>query len=116
MTEAAFTIEISGRTANLLTGAMAQAGADAACAGLRLSRLDPRQCDRAKSSVFQGGTIEGPTHFSQFAPLCERIWGPAWFATGCLSAHYRKPGLRGRGSPGQYRKAESRARQLSRSA
>lgn len=38
---------------------------------------------------FKGGTIEGPTHFSQFAPLGERLWGHAWFETGCLSAHYR---------------------------
>jgi acyl dehydratase len=40
---------------------------------------------------FRGGTIEGPTHFSQFAPLGERIWGRAWFESGCLSAHYRNP-------------------------
>lgn len=38
---------------------------------------------------FKGGTIEGPTHFSQFAPLGERLWGCAFFETGCLSAHYR---------------------------
>src|SRR6266480_1268450 len=44
---------------------------------------------------FQGATIEGPTHFSQFAPLCERIWGKAWFETGCLSAHYRNPAFEG---------------------
>ena len=44
---------------------------------------------------FQGGTIGGPTHFSQFAPLCERIWGNAWFETGCLSAHYRNPVFEG---------------------
>jgi hypothetical protein len=40
---------------------------------------------------FQGGTIEGPTHFSQFAPLCEQVWGRTWFETGCISAHYRNP-------------------------
>jgi hypothetical protein len=45
----------------------------------------------AQKLGFQGGTIEGPTHFSQFAPLCERVWGKAWFETGCLSAHYRNP-------------------------
>jgi len=44
---------------------------------------------------FQGGTIEGPTHFSQFAPLCERLWGRAWFETGCISAHYRNPSFAG---------------------
>ncbi|VIO70684.1 hypothetical protein CI1B_33380 [Bradyrhizobium ivorense] len=43
----------------------------------------------AQKLGFRGGTIEGPTHFSQFAPLCERIWGRTWFETGCLSAHYR---------------------------
>ena len=49
----------------------------------------------AQKLGFQGGTIEGPTHFSQFAPLCERIWGKAWFETGCLSAHYRNPVFEG---------------------
>src|SRR6266702_4244976 len=43
----------------------------------------------AQELGFQGGTIEGPTHFSQFAPLCERLWGEAWFESGCISAHYR---------------------------
>lgn len=43
----------------------------------------------AQKLGFKGGTIEGPTHFSQFAPLCERLWGSAWFESGCLSAHYR---------------------------
>src|SRR5690242_18897673 len=45
----------------------------------------------AQKLGFQGGTIEGPTHFSQFAPLCERVWGTQWFEAGCLSAHYRNP-------------------------
>lgn len=49
----------------------------------------------AQKLGFQGGTIEGPTHFSQFAPLCERLWGPAWFESGCLSAHYRNPSFAG---------------------
>ena len=49
----------------------------------------------AQKLGFQGGTIEGPTHFSQFAPLCEQIWGKAWFETGCLSAHYRNPAFEG---------------------
>ncbi len=44
---------------------------------------------------FQGGTIEGPTHFSQFAPLCLSLWGNAWFETGCISAHYRNPSFDG---------------------
>ena len=49
----------------------------------------------AQKLGFQGGTIEGPTHFSQYAPLCERIWGKVWFETGCLSAHYRNPVFEG---------------------
>jgi hypothetical protein len=49
----------------------------------------------AQKLGFQGGTIEGPTHFSQFAPLCERNWGKEWFETGCLSAHYRNPVFEG---------------------
>jgi acyl dehydratase len=49
----------------------------------------------AQKLGFQGGTIEGPTHFSQFAPLCEEIWGKIWFETGCLSAHYRNPVFEG---------------------
>lgn len=40
---------------------------------------------------FQGGTIEGPTHFSQFEPLGERIWGERWFTHGRISAHFRAP-------------------------
>jgi hypothetical protein len=43
----------------------------------------------AQKLGFKGGTIEGPTHFSQFAPLGARLWGHAWFESGCLSAHYR---------------------------
>jgi hypothetical protein len=43
----------------------------------------------AQKLGFKGGTIEGPTHFSQFVPLCVALWGEAWFEEGCLSAHYR---------------------------
>ena len=49
----------------------------------------------AQKLGFQGGTIEGPTHFSQFAPLCVSAWGNAWFETGCISAHYRNPSFEG---------------------
>jgi hypothetical protein len=45
--------------------------------------------ETAKKFGFKGGTIEGPTHFSQFAPLCVALWGPQWLAQGSLSAHYR---------------------------
>ena len=41
----------------------------------------------AQKVGFKAATIEGPTHFSQFDPLCERLWGDAWFETGCISAH-----------------------------
>jgi hypothetical protein len=42
----------------------------------------------AEQLGFRAGPIEGPTHFSQFPPLLEQIWGKAWFEQGCLSAHY----------------------------
>jgi hypothetical protein len=37
----------------------------------------------------RAGPIEGPTHFSQFDPLLFHLFGPAWFETGCISAHYQ---------------------------
>jgi hypothetical protein len=43
----------------------------------------------AQKLGFKAGTIEGPTHFSQFEPLAEKIWGTDWFETGCISAHFR---------------------------
>jgi hypothetical protein len=43
----------------------------------------------AQKLGFKGGTIEGPTHFSQFAPLGAALWGRQWFEEGCVSAHYR---------------------------
>jgi hypothetical protein len=43
----------------------------------------------AQKLGFKGGTIEGPTHFSQFVPLCVSLWGARWLESGCLSAHYR---------------------------
>ena len=49
----------------------------------------------AQGLGFKGGTIEGPTHFSQFDPLCHAIWGEEWFAHGCISAHYRSPVFEG---------------------
>lgn len=49
----------------------------------------------AQGLGFKGGTIEGPTHFSQFDPLCRAIWGDEWFAHGCISAHYRSPVFEG---------------------
>ena len=43
----------------------------------------------AEKLGFRAGPIEGPTHFSLFPPLLERIWGREWFETGCISAHYQ---------------------------
>jgi hypothetical protein len=45
--------------------------------------------ETAQKFGFKGGTIEGPTHFSQFAPLCVALWGTRWLTQGSLSAHYR---------------------------
>jgi hypothetical protein len=45
--------------------------------------------ETARKFGFKGGTIEGPTHFSQFVPLCVALWGSRWLAEGSLSAHYR---------------------------
>ncbi len=36
-----------------------------------------------------GAPIEGPTHFSQVDPLTMALWGPRWFETGCISAHFK---------------------------
>ena len=43
----------------------------------------------AEKLGFRGAPIEGPTHFSQFAPLLAQLWGQAWFSRGCFSAHYQ---------------------------
>jgi hypothetical protein len=45
--------------------------------------------DDAKASElgFRAGPIDGPTYFSFSAPLLARIWGDAWFESGCLSTH-----------------------------
>ena len=44
---------------------------------------------------FRGAPIEGPTHFSLYPPLLERIWGKAWFERGCVSAHYQNMVIEG---------------------
>jgi hypothetical protein len=49
----------------------------------------------ARKLGFSGGTIEGPTHFSQFVPLGYAVWGDRWMANGSLSAHYRAPVFEG---------------------
>ncbi|MEZ6028322.1 MAG: hypothetical protein R3C46_01100 [Hyphomonadaceae bacterium] len=38
----------------------------------------------AQKLGFKAGPIEGPTHFSQFAPLAEAVWGERFFTEGCL--------------------------------
>ncbi|HEV2365487.1 MAG TPA: hypothetical protein VGS12_14955 [Caulobacteraceae bacterium] len=43
----------------------------------------------AEKLGFRAGPIEGPTHFSLFAPLLFQLWGQAWFERGCFSAHYQ---------------------------
>ena len=43
----------------------------------------------AEDLGFAGAPIEGPTHFSQFAPLLHTLFGDAWFERGCISAHYQ---------------------------
>jgi len=45
----------------------------------------------ARGLGFRSGTIEGPTHFSQFVPLCAALWGRAWHETGRISVHFREP-------------------------
>jgi hypothetical protein len=49
----------------------------------------------AQKLGFKGGTIEGPTHFSQFAPLGHAVWGKQFLISGCVSAHYRAPAFEG---------------------
>ncbi|WP_274631201.1 hypothetical protein [Arvimicrobium flavum] len=45
----------------------------------------------ARALGFRSGTIEGPTHFSQFVPLCAALWGRVWHERGCISVHFREP-------------------------
>lgn len=49
----------------------------------------------AQKLGFKGGTIEGPTHFTQFEPLAHALWGERWFREGCLSVHFRAPVFEG---------------------
>lgn len=49
----------------------------------------------AEKLGFKAGPIEGPTHFSQFAPLLAHRWGRAWFERGCISAHYQNMAVEG---------------------
>ena len=93
MTEPAFRTELS-ESGNLLVGPW-RSPKQMLHAQVYDSHASIHDDATAQKLGFQGGTIEGPTHFSQFAPLCERIWGQAWFESGCLSAHYRNPAFEG---------------------
>lgn len=45
--------------------------------------------ETARKMGFKSAAIEGPTHFSQFVPLCHAIWGDGFLTEGCLSAAYK---------------------------
>jgi hypothetical protein len=45
----------------------------------------------AQGLGFRAAPVEGPTHFSQLAPLGVATFGVDWLARGCVSAHYRSP-------------------------
>jgi hypothetical protein len=49
----------------------------------------------AQKLGFKAGPIEGPTHYSQFVPLAEAIWGERFLREGCLSVHYRNMVMEG---------------------
>jgi hypothetical protein len=49
----------------------------------------------AQKVGLRGAPIEGPTHFSLYPPLMEKIWGRAWFEQGCISAHYQNMVIEG---------------------
>lgn len=43
----------------------------------------------ARQMGFAAAPVEGPTHFSQFAPLCCHVWGEEWLARGGLSVSFK---------------------------
>lgn len=49
----------------------------------------------AQKLGFKAGPVEGPTHYSQFVPLAEAIWGERFLSEGCLSVHYRNMVMEG---------------------
>jgi hypothetical protein len=51
--------------------------------------------ETAASLGLTGAPIEGPTHFSQFDPLAEALWGTAWFEQGCISCHFQNMVIEG---------------------
>src|SRR3954464_1330530 len=93
MTEAAFTTELL-ESGNLLVGPW-RSPYQMLHAQVYDAHASIHDDATARKLGFKGGTIEGPTHFSQFAPLGERLWGRAWFERGCISAHYRNAAFEG---------------------
>src|SRR3954464_15882805 len=93
MTEAAFTTELL-ESGNLLVGPW-RSPKQMLHAQVYDSHASIHDDATAQKLGFQGGTIEGPTHFSQFAPIGESVLGKQRFEAGCLSAHYRNPVFEG---------------------
>ena len=73
MTAQAFDTEIT-ETEGALIGPWRQPQPDAA-AQVYDAHASIHDDATAQKLGFKGGTIEGPTHFSQFAPLCVRVCG-----------------------------------------
>lgn len=65
----------------------------------------------AQSLGFRSGTIEGPTHFSQFVPLCGALWGLEWHERGRISVHFREPAFEGDSLRAFVQKPEAGAKQ-----
>jgi len=53
--------------------------------------LDYKTTRRQKLG-FQGARAKGRRHFSQFAQLCERLWGKSWFRGAGSAAFLRTYG------------------------
>ena len=86
--------------------AVAQPEADASRAGLRLPRLDPRRCDRAKARL-SGRHHRGPDPFQPVRAAVRADLGPGLVRDRMPVGALPQPRLRGRGGAGQYRKAEA---------
>jgi hypothetical protein len=59
-----------------------------------------------------GAPIEGPTHFSQIDPLAVAVFGPEWFETGCVSAHFSTMVIEGEHVAATLVKTESNAARI----
>ncbi|MFM7453349.1 MAG: hypothetical protein ACKO1V_05230 [Cyanobium sp.] len=67
----------------------------------------------AQKLGFRGGTIEGPTHFSQITPLLVHLWGTEWFENGAISANYRNASYEGEEVKAQVKPTSSSSAQIS---